>query len=201
VVFEFGDLEVSPNVLYDTVTVWSTQAAIHRQPTINFQLRILVTKAVKPFEAFLMDMTKPEARGKVLALDLGAKRVGIAASDELGLTANPLSPIQRGSWKQLLQQVRRLVEELGAGTLVIGLPLRLDGTEGEAARSARELAEKFRLSLSLPVHLQDERLTTFEAGEMLKASSANRQERADRIDSEAAAIILRDFINSLELKK
>ena len=148
-----------------------------------------------------MDMTKPEARGKILALDLGAKRVGIAASDELGLTANPLSPIQRGSWKQLLQQVKRLVEELEAVTLVIGLPLRLDGTEGEAARSARQLAEKFRLSLSIPVHLQDERLTTFAAEEMLKASSANRQERADRIDSEAAAIILRDFINSLELKK
>ncbi len=148
-----------------------------------------------------MDMTKPEARGKILALDLGAKRVGIAASDELGFTTNPLSSIQRGSWKQLLQQVKRLVEELGARTLVIGLPLRLDGTEGEAARSARQLAEKFRLSLSIPVHLQDERLTTFEAGEKLKASSTNRQERKDRIDSEAAAIILRDFINGLELKK
>jgi putative Holliday junction resolvase len=135
------------------------------------------------------------APGRVLAIDLGAKRVGLAISDELRMTIKPLKPIERRSWKRLLQAVTGIVIESEVRGLVIGLPLQLEGTEGDAATSARNIAEKFRRSLSIPVFLQDERLTTFAATESLKEAGRNRDDLAKQVDSEAAAIILRDFIN------
>jgi putative holliday junction resolvase len=133
-------------------------------------------------------------KGRLLALDLGAKRVGVAISDELRITVRALPLIERRSWKVLLDRVRRLVEQHEVEALVIGLPLRLDGREGEASRAAREVSEKFRRSLHLPVYLQNESLTTFEAESHLKSSGSKIKKVAVQIDSEAAAIILRDFI-------
>ncbi len=128
--------------------------------------------------------------GRLLALDLGTKRVGVAACDELHLTVRPLDVIERRSWKNLLGRVTEQVEKLEAVGLVIGLPLNLDGSEGEAARDARVIAEKFSRSLKVPVYLQDERLTTEEAKSRLREAGTND----GQIDSEAAAIILQDFI-------
>lgn len=131
----------------------------------------------------------------MLAIDPGAKRVGVAISDELRITVSPLAAIQRASWKSLLSAITRIVTDYDVRALVIGLPLRLEGTEGEMAADARSLAEKFRRSLSIPVYLQDERLTTREASENLQAAGHNRGQIARRVDSAAAAVILRDFIN------
>ena len=139
-----------------------------------------------------------DAPGRLLALDLGAKRIGVAVSDELRITTRPLPAITRQSWKDLLRQVAGLVQSLEAKGLVIGLPLRLDGAEGDAAESVRAEAEKFRLSLSVPIYLQDERLTTLAAQSDLKASGRNESERKREVDSEAAAIILRDFIDRMQ---
>jgi putative holliday junction resolvase len=134
-----------------------------------------------------------KSTGRLLALDLGAKRVGVAVCDELRLTVRPLDAIERRSWKDLLRRVAEHLENLEARGLVIGLPLNIDGSEGEAAKLAREVAEKFRLSIKLPVYLQDERLTTEEAKSQLRASG-KALEIDQRVDSEAAAIILRDFM-------
>ena len=131
--------------------------------------------------------------GRLLAIDLGAKRVGVAVCDELRMTVRPLAAIQRGSWKHLLQDVKQQIENVGAKGLVIGLPLNLDGSEGAAASEAREIAQKFRRSLDLPVYLQDERLTTEEAKLRLRASR-NPGNIEQRVDSEAAAVILQDFL-------
>ena len=136
-----------------------------------------------------------DSPGRLLALDLGAKRIGVAVSDELRVTTRPLPLILRRSWKDLLQQVAGLVQSFEAKGLVIGLPLRLDGDEGAAAESVRAVAEKFRRSLSVPIYLQDERLTTFAANSALKAAGLNESESRRQVDSEAAAIILRDFID------
>jgi putative pre-16S rRNA nuclease len=136
--------------------------------------------------------------GRCAALDIGEKRVGVAISDELNISVSPLQPIQRTSWKRLLRDVSDLVHHYDARTLVIGLPLKLDGTEGSAALSVRRLAEKFRLSLDVPVCLHDERLTTYQARENLQSMKYNRNEMERRLDSEAAAIILKDFIASRE---
>jgi len=137
-------------------------------------------------------------KGRLLALDLGGKRVGVAVSDELQITVRPLKPLRRTNWKQLLRSVSDALESFDAQALVIGLPLRLDGSEGEAAREARRLARNFQLSLSMPVYLHDEKLTTRAADESLRDEGLDDSTRRERLDSTAAAIILSDFIASLE---
>lgn len=132
--------------------------------------------------------------GRLLALDLGEKRVGVAVSDELWITVRPLPFIRRTNWKQLLVVVADLLQTFDAQALVIGLPLNLDGTESEAAVEAQRLAGNFELSLKVPVYLQDERLTSKEAEEALCTTGHSSSELRNLVDGEAAAIILRDFI-------
>ena len=132
--------------------------------------------------------------GRLLALDLGAKRVGVALSDELRLTVRPLAALRRSGWKQLGGEIAALCESFDVKGVVVGLPLRLDGTEGDAASDARRAAENLQSALNLPVHLQDERLTSFAAEEALREQGFTREEIKKRVDSEAAAITLRDFI-------
>ena len=136
--------------------------------------------------------SRPSA-GRLLALDLGTKRVGVAVSDELRITVNPLPPIERRSWKDLLLRVTAIIESYDARGLVIGLPLSLDGAEGPAARNARDVADKFQRSLGIPVYMQDERLTTFAATAQLKTAGRSDRQIEREVDSQAAALILRDF--------
>ncbi|HMF54866.1 MAG TPA: Holliday junction resolvase RuvX [Pyrinomonadaceae bacterium] len=144
--------------------------------------------------ASIYDYVKQE--GRILALDTGRKRIGVAISDEMGVTARPLPALQRTSWKRLLNEVARLVRDFDAKRLVIGLPLNMDGTEGKASGEVRELYRKFSLSLEIPVCLQDERLTSREAEERLRRAGRKPNEVADMVDSEAAVIILQDFLAS-----
>ena len=136
--------------------------------------------------------------GSVLALDLGEKIVGAAISDELQITIKRLPPIKRSNWKQLLLDVKTLIRRFDAQTLVLGLPFRLDGTRGEAADKVLQQARNFSLSLSTPVFLQDERLTSHEAETRLRAEGHDQSEISRLVDSEAATIILRDFLNTTE---
>jgi len=133
--------------------------------------------------------------GRLLALDLGAKRVGIAVSDELQMTVTALERLERRSWKDLLRRVAAVIENYDARALIIGLPLNLDGTEGQAAEEANRIAENFRKSLNVPVFLQDERLTSLAAESEMRAHGLAQREISQRVDSESAAIILRDFID------
>ena len=132
--------------------------------------------------------------GRLVALDLGAKRVGIAVCDELRITVTPLPLIERRSWKDLLRRVAEIIEGYDARGLIIGLPLNMDGSEGSAAAEAKTLAENFRRSLNVPVYLQDERLTSVEAYSEMRAAGEKNKAIDRRIDSESAAIILRDFL-------
>ena len=135
-------------------------------------------------------------RAPVLALDIGIKRVGVAVSDSLSISINRLDAIQRTNWKQLLRDVETLALRFDAKTLVIGLPLQLNGSTGPAALATRETALKFARSLKLPVYLQDERLSSVEAEENLRDAGVPTEELGNRVDSEAAALILRDFLAS-----
>jgi len=139
-----------------------------------------------------------EPRGPVLALDLGEKLVGAAISDERLITTKRLAPLKRSSWKKLLQDVRDLVEGFDAQTIVVGLPLNMDGSQGEAAKKVRQLAFNLARSVSQPVFLQDERLTSVEAAENLKAEGVKPEDVPALIDGAAAALILRDFLVSNE---
>ena len=125
-----------------------------------------------------------------MALDLGTKRVGLAVSDELRLTVRPVAVLDRRSWKHLLSEVPEQIERLEVAGLVVGLPLNMDGSEGPAAAEARRLAENFRRSLSVPVYIQDERLTTEEA----KSRTSTKTETF--VDAAAAAVILEDFLSA-----
>ena len=136
------------------------------------------------------------ANAPILALDLGEKLVGAAISDERLVTTKRLPPLKRSNWKKLLQDIRHLVERFDAQTIVIGLPLRMDGTEGDAAKNVRRLAQNLARSVDLPVYLQDERLTSVEAAENLKAEGVKPQDIPAAIDGAAAALILRDFLVS-----
>jgi putative Holliday junction resolvase len=134
------------------------------------------------------------AHGRVLALDLGSKRVGVAVSDELRLTARPLPTLKRTPWKRLVKELSELCSEFDVRLLLLGLPLRLDGTEGDAAREVRKVARNLRLSLKLPVAFQDERLTSKAAEASLRVEGLQAAEAAARVDSESAAIFLRDYL-------
>ena len=134
--------------------------------------------------------------GPILALDLGQKLVGVALSDERLVTTKRLPPLQRSNWKKLLQDLRHLVERFDAQTIVVGLPLRLDGTTGDAAKEVRRLSANLAKSIDLPVYLQDERLTSRAAIENLKAEGVKPDDIPKLIDGEAAAMILRDFLES-----
>jgi putative holliday junction resolvase len=134
--------------------------------------------------------------GPVLALDLGQKLVGAAISDERSVTIKRLPPLKRSNWKKLLQDLRRLIERFDAQTIVVGLPLRLDGSAGDAAKDVRRLATNLAKSITQPVYLQDERLTSFEATANLKAEGVKPGDIPALIDGEAAAMILRDFLQT-----
>jgi putative Holliday junction resolvase len=134
--------------------------------------------------------------GPILALDLGDKLVGAAVSDDRLVTIKRLAPLKRSSWKRLLQDVVTLIQRYDAQTVVIGLPLNLDGTAGEAAEKAHRIAINLARSIEQPVFLQDERLTSIEAMENLKAEGHKPGEIPALIDGEAAAMILRDFIQT-----
>lgn len=136
---------------------------------------------------------RPE--GRVLAIDLGQKRVGLAVSDELRLTARALPCVQRSSWKELLRVILEHVGSFDVREVVIGLPLSLDGTESEAAAEARRVARNLALSTRLPVRLQDERLTSKAAEERLRGEGFSEREVKDRVDGEAARLILLDYLS------
>jgi putative Holliday junction resolvase len=135
-------------------------------------------------------------QGRVLAIDMGSKRVGLAVSDELRLTVRTLPALSRTPWKRLLSSLAELCEQFDVRSIVLGLPLRLDGTEGDAAQEVRRVGRNLQLSLKLPLFFQDERLTSKDAESSLRERGFQAFEISDRIDSEAASIILRDFLEA-----
>ena len=143
-----------------------------------------------------LTITKTVIRSPVVALDLGEKRVGVAVSDALLISITPLAVLPRSNWKKLLRDVEDLIRHYDARTMVIGLPLRLNGSDGDAALEVRRLALNFARSLSVPVYLQDERLSSVEAEESLRLKGYKHDEISAHVDSEAAAVILGDFLGS-----
>ena len=134
-------------------------------------------------------------RAPVIALDLGEKRVGVAVSDALLISITRIGAIPRSNWKKLLQDVKDLVRRYDAQTMVIGLPLNLNGSDGEASLEARRVAMKFARSLPVPIYLQDERLSSMAAEHNLRQEGHDLEVKSGLIDSEAAAIILSDFLS------
>jgi len=136
--------------------------------------------------------------GRLLALDLGTKRIGVAVSDELRITVRRLDRIERTSWKKLLIAIRELIAEFDAAAVVIGLPLGSDGSESEMSLYARDIARKLRLSVETPVILHDERVTSYDAKKNLWSQGLSIDESRKLVDSEAAAILLEDLLSYIK---
>ncbi|MBI1388050.1 MAG: Holliday junction resolvase RuvX [bacterium] len=134
--------------------------------------------------------------GRVLALDLGEKRVGAALSDALRITAQPYKTIDFVSNDRLLDAVRAIVESESVMEIVIGLPKRLDGSHGDKAKQARVIADRLRDELGLPVKLWDERFSTHAAQRVLLQGDVSRKKRKKVIDQTAAAWILQGYLDS-----
>ena len=147
------------------------------------------------------DIRDAPALGRLLSLDLGTKNVGIAVSDELQFTVRRVCTIKRYGWKRFLKEIITYIEEYDAKALILGLPFNFDGSESEMSLESRRLARNFSLSLKIPVYLHDERVSTFEARRKLWDIGLQGDEVQKKLDSEAAAIILEDFIETRNMLK
>ena len=134
---------------------------------------------------------------RVIALDVGDRRIGVAASDPLGKTAQPLETLPHDD--DIFDRLRKLAASLEAGLIVVGLPLLMDGSEGAQSASVREFARELEERLGLPLAFVDERLTTRQAEGMFSGEKMGRLERRSAADRVAAALILRTYLDSLPL--
>ncbi|HEY0707046.1 MAG TPA: Holliday junction resolvase RuvX [Polyangia bacterium] len=132
---------------------------------------------------------------RVVGIDLGSRRIGVAVSDGLGLTAQPRGMIGRHGGLRDLEAIAQVVREVGADRIVLGLPLDGDGTEKDAARRARQFGDRLASHLGLPVELIDESFSTVEAEDILIAADLSRKRRREVVDKVAAAIILQRWLD------
>jgi putative pre-16S rRNA nuclease len=136
----------------------------------------------------------------IAAIDYGKRRLGVAASDAAGIVVYPAGVIQRRSLTRDLATLSVRLRELEASRVIVGLPLNMDGTAGPAARAASEFAQHLRDATGLEVELYDERLSTFEAKERLKAASKGGR-RAASVDAVAAVVILESWLEAQRLQR
>jgi putative Holliday junction resolvase len=137
-------------------------------------------------------------QGRVLGIDAGERRVGVAMSDELRLLASPLTVLDRArGLAPVLDALAELTQREGVAQIVVGLPLNADGSQGRQARRAQDFARVASRVIGLPVQLWDERLSTREAEEILRAQGRNlrRVRQRGELDAVAAAVILQDYLD------
>jgi putative Holliday junction resolvase len=133
---------------------------------------------------------------RILAVDYGEKRIGLAVSDELGITASPLMTLARRSDDETVWQIAQLASKLRVTQIVVGLPRRTDAQEGEMERKVKAFAEKLRQAVSVPVVLFDERFTTRIAEQVLLEADLSRRKRKQVRDRLAAVILLQSFLEA-----
>jgi len=136
------------------------------------------------------------SEGRTLGIDYGRKRFGLAISDGLGITAQPLGVVENTGPKETMEEIAGIVAENGVDAVVVGLPLNMDGSVGPKAREVQEFCKALSEALGIAVETFDERLTTVEAERRLKETGATRRKRRRKVDVVAAQIILQTFIDS-----
>ena len=143
--------------------------------------------------------TKP-AKGRVLALDLGKKRIGLAMSDPLGITAQGLPTFQRTTIREDLAALTALIEKHGVTLLLMGYPLHMSGHESRQAGYTREFAGRLAERSGVEVRFWDERLTSVEAERVLKQSGISIEKRAKAVDRLAAVILLESYLDRVDME-
>jgi putative pre-16S rRNA nuclease len=132
--------------------------------------------------------------GRVLGLDVGSKRIGIAVSDLLGITAQGLETLQRQNKRLDFEKLGRVIQVYEIREIVVGYPLRMSGDEGVQAVKMQRFAEELRERFQLPVHLWDERLTSAEANRVLRETDMSIRRRGQVVDQMAAVLILQSWM-------
>lgn len=132
--------------------------------------------------------------GRVMALDVGEKWIGVALSDPLGILASPLTRISAGSGDDAVEAIRRLVDEHEVKLVVVGVPYSMDGTSGRQAALVQDFVIKLAQLLPVGVETWDERLSTVAAGRRMTENAAGRARKKEQIDAAAAAYILEGYL-------
>jgi len=143
-----------------------------------------------------VDFQANSERKRILALDLGKKRIGLALSDPLGITAQGLPTLERTNMRRDLDALAQIAAENEVAFILMGHPLHMSGREGRQAEYTREFADRLAARTGLDVRLWDERLTTIEAARVLKDSGISIAKRAKAVDKLAAQILLQSFLAS-----
>lgn len=133
---------------------------------------------------------------RVLALDVGSKRIGVAVSDALGITAQGLETIQRQNKRRDLAALGEVLKQYAVTEIVVGLPLRLSGAEGTQSEKMRLFADLLKTHFGLPVHLWDERWTSTEANRLLRETELSIKKRGQAVDRMAAILILQSWMEA-----
>jgi putative Holliday junction resolvase len=131
---------------------------------------------------------------RILAIDYGRKRIGLALSDELGLTARPLAILERLNRQTDMRRLREICREQGGARIVVGHPVHMTGESSEMAEESARFAARLAKEVGIPTELADERLTSWEADQFLSEAKSRRPRNAP-VDDLAAAILLRDYLN------
>ena len=138
---------------------------------------------------------------RYLGLDLGSKRIGVAVTDELGITVQPVMTLERRpNPREDLRSLGRLARRYGVAAIVVGLPLHLSGEQSPRATKTQAFAAELGLLTGLHIHLVDERLTSHQAHEILYQAGRRRQEHTAVVDQVAAVLILEAFLESLQVQ-
>jgi len=137
--------------------------------------------------------------GRMLGLDMGERRIGVALSDELGMIASPLTMILRSG--PVVQDVQKLIAQYGIVQLVVGLPVGMSGREGPQAADVRAYTESIAGEFDLPLVYWDERMTTSIAEQYLIAQGTRRDKRKQQVDAVAAAVMLQSYLDHLRWKR
>lgn len=138
-----------------------------------------------------MDVT-----GRILAIDYGSRRMGLAVSDLLGITAQGIDTLQRRNKRIDFAFLARVLRDYEVREIVLGYPLRMSGEKGLQSEKVEEFAEELRDRFKLPVHLWDERLTSAEANRLLREAELSTEKRARAVDRMAAVLILQSFLQA-----
>ncbi len=142
------------------------------------------------------DSVQSARHRRVLGLDVGAKRIGVAVSDPLGITAQGLETIQRKNKRFDLEQLGKVIREYEVSEIVVGYPLRMSGAEGVQADKMQVFADGLRQRFQVPVHLWDERLTSAQANRVLRETEMSIRRRAEVVDQMAAVLILQNWMEA-----
>ena len=136
-------------------------------------------------------------KGRILALDFGKRRIGLAISDELGITAQGMETLERTRLRDDLNRLAELASAHGVGLFLMGYPLHMSGREGRQVEAVREFGERLNRRTGLAVEYWDERLTSVEAGRVLRGSGISSRKRARAVDRLSAVLILESYLDSL----